>query len=1277
MRIRIKMLYGLLLFVLVFSIVGSAIIQYTGYNENIQIVNQVNNMATSNVIASNAIDTEKYIKQITFIERNPNTIMDEYAYLAAVPNSIIYDSDGIKYISPILYGMSDIEQYYLEDWASYLNGWPGTTIIHLVGDYSPDFKSNVLSYFEESSYREYSSSDAIQFAKDIAISNWINSSYAVLAPIDASLGEHTYSGSFTGNFSDISYDKYVSRLVTYDYNVLYFSSPYFAESPHPYSNNMNQTYTIHVNGAVALTLHFEKIDVEENFDYVRVYDGQWNLIAEYTGYYEDVWTPKIIGNVAYIELCTDSSVTAWGFVVDYLIYSKPPMLISDGDSFSYDFYVDSNVNYVLAYIYTNETSSTNSLIGVYLKDASGRVVDYSIVPGSERSSRSVDVSYFDIGYNDRLFWLNNIEGYYTITFKAINIPDDCSITVFSEIYLYNATDRYTIDVPEDAIELSVSLDISNSDYYNYARIGLIDPYGNWIFGNIFESESFIDRHITVPYPVKGKWTIVVYCNPSEFLEGKSTYYKVNYLIKTKSYNTEAMESAANAAVYASLKNAPLLYIKLNEIPDETLEALSILNVKNIYLFDPYNLVSNGIVNYLEDLGYSVIEITSRSSLVSIIRQSSNTDKLVISLGDNGLFAPATLLAAYHGCPIILFENNNGKLIINLDKAVWGRFWYSEYFEGFYGLIEDWRYAHLYWMNRLSNEFFNWIYRYGLHASDVSYVTVIAPTSKVPALLERAILGGVFPGRLPARDQVEASAMISRTITYNAVIFENPGKNRITESLIAYHVGWWIVDNDGVTRTVDDYKITETTDYEMQFHIGEDEILSALNEGTLVWYYADHGDLGYNIWNHVPGGPGTLTVTYNDFSWRAYETDGNGTVPDTNGDGIVNPTDILVRKIWGTELDLRLKNLHSTLAIFMACLVGSSEIPEIILRHGGIASFANLRTLYFGYGYVTATFLNYLYLGKTFGEAYFESVNATSYNYFKGTVSYVIGYYDSVLESYGFIRYPLFGGVSVQYVLFGDPSVKLLSATASEPEPVSPSDLTVESHTLSGNIKRSINLRITAPQKGVFVNDSFIVKWDVSVNFTILKNITLHINGMSYDVTGKTSYLVDITPMDDGNYTIEVIAFDVIGNIASDSIWIVVDKTAPQISIISPYDHQNVSGVVYILWSVQDEHLKSVMLKINDTIINITDKGYYMWNTTEYSNGIYIITIIAEDQVGNFASETIQVSVANLQVIEPHEPQESMERPETTKFNITLIGAWMSVGFILGFLLALLVHKLRK
>ncbi|OYT52045.1 hypothetical protein B6U66_02840, partial [Candidatus Bathyarchaeota archaeon ex4484_135] len=92
--------------------------------------------------------------------------------------------------------------------------------------------------------------------------------------------------------------------------------PCLIESPHPYYNDMYEVYTLTHPGAKAISVHFEKIDVEDYCDYVYIYDADWNLIAVYTGYYEDIWTPWVPGDTVYIVLESDFSITYWGFRAD-------------------------------------------------------------------------------------------------------------------------------------------------------------------------------------------------------------------------------------------------------------------------------------------------------------------------------------------------------------------------------------------------------------------------------------------------------------------------------------------------------------------------------------------------------------------------------------------------------------------------------------------------------------------------------------------------------------------------------------------------------------------------------------------------------------------------------------------------------------------------------------------------------------------------------------------------------------------------------------------------
>ncbi|RLE74582.1 MAG: hypothetical protein DRJ56_07225, partial [Thermoprotei archaeon] len=91
---------------------------------------------------------------------------------------------------------------------------------------------------------------------------------------------------------------------------------YVVESDHPYASNANETWTITQPDAVRMRVHFERIEVETCYDFVYVYDADWNLIASYTGNLTDVWTDWIEGDTVYIRLTSDRDVEWWGFKID-------------------------------------------------------------------------------------------------------------------------------------------------------------------------------------------------------------------------------------------------------------------------------------------------------------------------------------------------------------------------------------------------------------------------------------------------------------------------------------------------------------------------------------------------------------------------------------------------------------------------------------------------------------------------------------------------------------------------------------------------------------------------------------------------------------------------------------------------------------------------------------------------------------------------------------------------------------------------------------------------
>jgi bacillolysin len=91
------------------------------------------------------------------------------------------------------------------------------------------------------------------------------------------------------------------------------------ESPHPYGNNGDCTWT-YDNGTGGFAFHFSLLDTEADFDFVFVKDGNGTVLATYTGNNRrGATSPCISTPTGSVQLTTDSSVVAQGFIVDAVV----------------------------------------------------------------------------------------------------------------------------------------------------------------------------------------------------------------------------------------------------------------------------------------------------------------------------------------------------------------------------------------------------------------------------------------------------------------------------------------------------------------------------------------------------------------------------------------------------------------------------------------------------------------------------------------------------------------------------------------------------------------------------------------------------------------------------------------------------------------------------------------------------------------------------------------------------------------------------------------------
>jgi len=99
------------------------------------------------------------------------------------------------------------------------------------------------------------------------------------------------------------------------------------ESPHPYSDNTNRTWTVNNpdSSAQYTRVHFARLETEAGYDFVVLRDAAGIEMARYTGAYPNgLWSPPIAGAVVQVQLISDGSIVAWGFCLDAIETAPPP-----------------------------------------------------------------------------------------------------------------------------------------------------------------------------------------------------------------------------------------------------------------------------------------------------------------------------------------------------------------------------------------------------------------------------------------------------------------------------------------------------------------------------------------------------------------------------------------------------------------------------------------------------------------------------------------------------------------------------------------------------------------------------------------------------------------------------------------------------------------------------------------------------------------------------------------------------------------------------------------
>jgi len=462
-------------------------------------------------------------------------------------------------------------------------------------------------------------------------------------------------------------------------------------------------------------------------------------------------------------------------------------------------------------------------------------------------------------------------------------------------------------------------------------------------------------------------------------------------------------------------------------------------------------------------------ITTTKSATKTLKSATTDDDVIVvtSYGtEDGNFAPAGLIAAYHGANVL----NIGEVAEAynlLDKADVFRLYAGGWYHGMraagylgtmsvplvwtdvilgllrgefpeVGLEQDLR-----WFGTVYDEIRAWINGQGLDSSGQEALIFVADRENDIRLDVTRVMNGreCYAGHIPFDRPSLNAALISRDILYPAIIYANPGRDTTTSQFMNFPDGRTWTTNDGVTHQVYSTRtLKETFSSHGRFYEGHciwDNWLDRVNYGAASNYYSGHGTGGSGVsaqYANVADAFPDAELRYShleDFDWwdgwRGYMYDDAQTRTPRDG-GFTwynaaepNLYDIIHFK-WVDQL---LDNLHSEFEIWMSCTTAQHFGPEVYLEHGSALYYGNAATGLCPQAdllddqWMTDMFVN----GLSVGQAYSQYVWLHERDY-------------TTQDSTS-----LYGRSSMQVhniqCIYGDPTLVCYSPEWIEPEPVSP------------------------------------------------------------------------------------------------------------------------------------------------------------------------------------------------------------------------------------------------
>ena len=248
---------------------------------------------------------------------------------------------------------------------------------------------------------------------------------------------------------------------------------------------------------------------------------------------------------------------------------------------------------------------------------------------------------------------------------------------------------------------------------------------------------------------------------------------------------DALASASEGAILASILNTPLLYTSKDRLPKITKDTLYKLGVRKIYLVDLGGHSSPKVVKELENIGKVKI-YRDYEKLYSMIRKLTGRNDIIFSTIDpwsyyyageqvpagewkGALFiGPASYVASHHGTPLLIVDNHP-----ELSQAV---VWHQKFWVDTAHLPSRPRLPSVACMVLTGRAVIDFLERLGYNLpknkEDLETMITVADQFEIGPTWDRTFVGRLLPGRF-CGSPVDTAYWISRSIFYPALIFANP------------------------------------------------------------------------------------------------------------------------------------------------------------------------------------------------------------------------------------------------------------------------------------------------------------------------------------------------------------------------------------------------------------------------------------------------------------------------------------------------------------------------